>query len=142
MLGAEQEIVANEVAGWRVKLVYWPMLDLGPNSENAAATAFCAGEQDPALFWEAHHTLFQDQMHLYLARRDYFVETAAGLGLDMAAFEACYDGEAMRELLTQLDATRREAGVRQRPTFDVNGQRLLGAQPYEAFAGLIASQLP
>ncbi len=142
MLGAEQEIVANEVAAGRVKLVYWPMLDLGPNSENAAAAAFCAGEQDPALFWEAHHTLFQDQMHLYLARRDYFVETAAGLGLDTVAFEACYDGDETRALLEQLDAARREAGVTQRPTFDVNGQRLLGSQPYEAFAGLIASQLP
>jgi len=142
VLGAEQDIIANELAAGQVKLVFWPMLDLGPNSVNAAATAFCAGEQDPAKFWEAHHALYEDQTRLYLARRDYFVETAAGLGLDTAAFEACYDGDEMRALLAQLDAARREAGVSQRPTFDVNGQRLLGAQPYETFAELIASQLP
>lgn len=142
MLGAERDIVANHVQTGQVKLVYRPMLDLGPNSINAAAAAFCAGEQDQAKFWEAHHALFEDQTRVYLARRDYFVETAAGLGLDVAAFEACYDGDETRALLAQLDATRREAGVTQRPTFDVNGQRLLGAQPYETFAELIASQLP
>jgi hypothetical protein len=48
----------------------------------------------------------------------------------------------VRTLLAELDATRRAADVRQRPTFDVNGQRLLGSQPYETFAEVIASQLP
>jgi predicted DsbA family dithiol-disulfide isomerase len=41
-----------------------------------------------------------------------------------------------------LDSARREAGVSQRPTFDVNGLRLAGAQPYETFAEAIAGQLP
>ncbi len=140
MLGAEKEIVANHVLTGQVKYVYWPMLDLGPNSENAAAAAFCAGEQAPAQFWEYHDTLFENQGSVYLARRDFFIDTAAELGLDTAAFEACYDGDETRALLAQLDATRREAGVRQRPTFDVNGQRLLGSQPYETFAEVLSEQ--
>jgi protein-disulfide isomerase len=118
------------------------MLDLGPNSENAAVAAFCAGEQDPAQFWEYHHTLFENQGSVYLATRDFFVETAAALGLGGAAFESCYDGDATRELVNQLDEARRDKGIRQRPTFDVNGQLLLGAQPYETFAEVIASQIP
>lgn len=142
MLGAEKDIVNNHVLMGQVKMVFWPMLDLGPNSENAAAAAFCAGEQDPAKFWEFHQTLFEDQRTVYLARRDYFVQTAAALGLDGPAFETCFDGGAMRTLLADLDATRREAGVRQRPTFDVNGQRLLGSQPYETFAGIINGARP
>lgn len=142
MLGAEREIVANHVQTGQVKLVYWPMLDLGPNSENAAAAAFCAGEQDPAKFWEAHHALFDGQRSVYLARRDYFVALATGLGLDVAAFEACYDGDEMRATLAQLDSARRDVGVTQRPTFDLNGQRVLGAQPYETFAGIIAGEQP
>lgn len=142
MLGAERDIVANHVLTGQVKMVYWPMLDLGPNSENAAAAAFCAGEQDPALFWAVHHALFEEQRSVYLARRGYFVDTAVALGADEAAFEACYDGEEMRALLAQLDEFRREAGVTQRPTFDVNGRRLLGSQPYETFAGVISAALP
>ena len=90
MLGAEQEIIANHVLNAQVRLVFWPMLDLGPNSANAAAAAFCAGEQDPAAFWAFHDTLFENQGDVYGADRDYFVTTAAGLGVDRAAFEACY----------------------------------------------------
>jgi protein-disulfide isomerase len=142
VLGAEPEIVANHVLAGQVKLVYWPMLDLGPNSENAAAAAFCAGEQDPALFWAVHHALFEDQRSVYLAQRDYFIDTAVAQGADGQAFEACYDGDEMRSLLAELDATRRDAGVTQRPTFDLNGQRILGSQPYETFAEVIAIQLP
>ena len=142
MLGAEQDIVANHVLAGQVRMVYWPMLDLGPNSENAAVAAFCAGEQDPAQFWEYHDTLFENQRDVYLAGRDYFVGTAAALGLDGPTFETCYDGDATRALVAQLDAARREAGVRQRPTFEINGERLVGAQPYETFAEVIASELP
>src|SRR5690606_6724989 len=122
--------------------VYWPMLDLGPNSENAATAAFCAGEQDPALFWAVHHALFEDQRSVYLARRDYFVEAAVAQGVDGTAFEACYDGDEMRALLAELAESRCDAGVTQRPSFDVNGQRLLGSQPYETFAGVITGLLP
>jgi protein-disulfide isomerase len=142
VLGAERDIIANHIMTGQVKLVYWPMLDLGPNSENAAVAAFCAGEQDPAKFWQYHDALFEDQGSVYLARRGFFVALAAELGLDGPAFEACYDGDATRTLLEQLDEARREAGVSQRPTFDVNGVRLAGSQPYETFAEIIAGQLP
>lgn len=142
MLGAERDIIANHVLAGQVKLVYWPMLDLGPNSENAAVAAFCAGEQDPAQFWAYHDALFEDQGSVYLARRGFFVDLAAELGLDGPAFETCYDGDATRALLEELDNARREAGVSQRPTFDVNGLRLAGSQSYEIFAEVIAAQLP
>ena len=142
MLGAEQDIITNHVATGEVRLIYWPMLDLGPNSENAAVAAFCAGEQDPSHFWAYHDTLFENQGSVYLAGRDFFMGVASELGLDGPAFEACYDGEAMRTLLRDLDAARREVDVRQRPTFDINGQRLVGSQPYGTFAEVIATQLP
>lgn len=141
MLGAEQDIIANHVAPGDVRIVYWPMLDLGPNSTNAATAAFCAGEQDPAAFWRMHDHLFGNQRDLYLARRDFFVQTATDLGLDGPTFESCYDSRATRDLLEELDAARRADGVFQRPTFDVGDERLVGAQPYDTFAATIAAQL-
>jgi len=34
-----------------------------------------------------------------------------------------------------------DAGIRSRPVFDINGQRLVGARPFEDFQGIIdASQ--
>ena len=146
MLGAEREIIANHVLNGEVRLVFWPLLDLGPNSANAAAAAFCAGEQDPAAFWSFHDALFANQRDVYGADRDYFVNMAATSGLDGATFEACYDGEAVRSQIEGLDEARRELGVFQRPSFDLASaagtQRLLGALPYDAFADAIAAQLP
>lgn len=146
MLGAEQDIIANHVATGNVKMVFWPMLDLGPNSTNAAAAAFCAGEQAPAEFWRMHDYLFENQRSVYLANRAYFVQAAGALGLDGPAFEACYDGDAVREELRQLDDARRAVSVSQRPTFDivssVGNQRLLGSQPFETFDEIIRSLLP
>lgn len=146
MLGAERDIIANHVVSGEVRLVFWPVLDLGPNSLNAATTAFCAGEQDPAQFWAAHNLLFANQGEIYSANRDTFVNIAAELGLDADAFAACYDGDAVRAQLADLDAARRRQGVNQRPTFvlvsDAGTQRLIGAQPYDTFAAAITGLLP
>jgi len=146
VLGAERDIIANHVDAGEVRLVFWPILDLGPNSVNAATTAFCAGEQDPAQFWAAHDLLFANQGEVYGADRDYFLNVAAGLGLDANAFAACYDGEAVRAQLAELDAARRRQGITQRPTFalvsDAGANRLIGAQPYDTFAAAISRLLP
>lgn len=141
MLGPEKEILANEVAAGQVKIVYWPMLDLGPNSHDSAAAVQCAGEQDPLAFWRYHDTLYENQRSLYLARREFYVDTAVALGLDQAAFERCFDGGASHDLASQLDETRRAAGIFNRPTFTVGRQQLIGSQPYEAFAAAIAAEL-
>lgn len=146
MLGPEKQILADYVSAGYAKLVYWPMLDLGDNSENAAAGTFCAGEQDPLAFWRYHDMMFEDQFSLYMAGRDHFVEAAVALGLDQAAFESCYDGDDVRTLLQTLDQNRRERGIFNRPTIDIaaatsDGQRIIGSQSYETFAAAIEAQL-
>lgn len=147
MQGAEQELIAGPVATGELRLVFWPMLDLGPNSTNSAIAAFCAGEQDPAAFWHVHDRLYGDQRNVYVANRDYFLGTIDGLGLDDAAFATCYDGEEMRQFLETLDQTRRDNGVRVRPTFDIAGptgepERIFGSQSFEAFNAIIQAKLP
>jgi protein-disulfide isomerase len=146
VLGAERQIIADYVNSGRVRLVFWPILDLGRNSVNAAVTAFCAGEQDPAAFWAAHDTLFAQQAEIYGADRDTFLALATNLGLDGPTFEACYDGDTVRAQLAALDDARRRQGITQRPTFDLvtadETQRLFGAQPYDSFAAAIDALLP
>lgn len=141
MLGSEQRIIENYVLSGRARVVFWPVLDHG-DSENATAAALCAGEQDPAAFWAYHDWLFEDQSQVFGADRDYYLDTAAALGLDGATFATCYDGDAARDLAQQLDDARRAANVFNRPTIDINGQRLIGAQPYETFAAAIDASTP
>lgn len=147
MQGVEQDLIAGPVAAGDVKLVFWPMLDLGPNSTNSAVAAYCAGEQDPAAFWQVHDRLYEDQPRVYFAMRDYYLQTVQGLGLDEAAFAACYDGPEIRAILEELDQTRRDNDVRVRPTFDIAGpggepERIFGSQSLAVFEAIIAAKLP
>ncbi len=141
MLGAGREIIADYVAAGLVRVVYWPMLDLGPNSHNAAAAAFCAGEQGVDAFWQMHDRLFEQQSDVFRADRDDFVNTAVALNLDPLAFGQCYDDGRGHTLALTLDNARRELGIVSRPTFDINGARLLGNQPYPVFAATIDNAL-
>lgn len=141
MLGAEKEIIANYVDAGLAKIVFWPMLDLGSNSLNSAAAAYCVGAQDVGLYWEYHDFLFENQRDLYGADRDYFVETAVAIGADRATFEACYYSGDAHAQMSELDQARRQAGVNSRPTIDINGQRAFGAQPFSAFQPFIEAAL-
>ena len=141
MLGAEREIIANYVATGQARIVFWPMLDLGPNSRTAAAAAYCVGEQDVDAYWQYHDLLFEQQSDVYRAERDYFVNTAVSLGIDLQPFANCLDSGRGLEAVEALDAARRELGIVNRPTFDINGARVIGNQPYPIFASTIDDAL-
>lgn len=142
MVGPEQQIIEQYVAAGQVQIIYWPITDLGVNSINAAATAYCAGEQDPALFWDVYYTLFQNYGQTYRGDRAYFLETAVAAGADEAQFAACFDSGEKQGLVQALDQERRDNGIRQRPTFEINGQQLFGAVPFSTFEGAIEDVLP
>lgn len=136
MLGTEPDIVANFVENGEVKIVFWPVLNHGDPSTYSTLTALCVGQQDPALFWDVHQILFQNQDQLWGANRDYYVNTAVSVGADQAAFEACYDGPNGLADVMELDALRRERGIYSQPTFDINDNIFAGAASYDTFAQL------
>ena len=142
MLGVEPEIVSNYVDTGQVKLVFWPMLDHGSHSLNAHAAAECIGRQSVDAFWDVHDSFFENQSELWGAERSYFVETAANVGVDQAAFEVCYDSGMGHEAVVELDRIRRNLGILSRPTFNINGIKIVGAQPFAFFSEYIDSILP
>ncbi len=142
MLGAEPEIIDNYVEQGQVRIVFWPMLDHGNASLNAHAAADCVGRQDVDAFWMIHDQFFRDQGRLWQADRDYFVNAAVATGIDKGAFEACYDSGIGHATVTELDSIRRNLGVWNRPTFTINGQLLVGSQPFEIFEQFILAALP
>jgi protein-disulfide isomerase len=141
VLGAEREVIANFVESGQARLVYWPMLDHGNASLNAHAAADCIGRQDVDAFWQVHDDFYANQGDLWQADRSYFVNAAVAQGLDQAAFEECYDSGTGHSAVTELDSIRRQNGVFNRPTFDINGQLLIGSQPFNVFAQFIEASL-
>ena len=141
MLGAEPEIIANYVDRDLVRIVFWPMLDHGNDSLNAHAAADCVGRQSTDAFWIVHDQFFANQEDLWQENRDYFVAAAVAAGVDQAAFEECFDNGTGHATVTELDSIRRGLGVFNRPTFDINGQLLVGSQPFSVFANFIEAAL-
>jgi protein-disulfide isomerase len=94
----------------------------------AAEAARCAGEH--GRFWEYHDLLFVAQPAF--SRPD-LVLYAGRLGVPRERFEACLDSGRHRGAVRADMAEGRAAGVTGTPTFFVNGRRLVGAQPIEAF---------
>ena len=142
MLGTEKLLITEFVDTGELQMIYWPVLNHGQPSVFATLTAFCAGWQDPALFWTAHDILFENMSALWSANRDYYVQTAVSIGADQATFEACYDNPDSIAHILDLDQIRQERGVFSQPVFDINGTVYFGAAPYDVFAGVIRSELP
>jgi len=107
-----------------------------PQAENAAIAAECAHRQGQ--FWEYTDLVFADQARLSPGMLE---DKAEEVGLDMDAFEACYDDRAPAG---EIEADMREADrlqVSGTPTFFVNGTRLVGAQPVDVFNRAISPHI-
>lgn len=103
-----------------------------PHAEAAAIAGECANRQGK--FWEFADRVFRRQSELDPELLD---GIATELGLDKAAFDQC---RADPSVAAEVAADQQEAErlkVDGTPTFIVNGQRVLGAQPVGVFNEVI-----
>lgn len=117
-----------------------PLADIHPSAVLASHVAGCAAEQ--GAFWPMHDRLFAGTS----AREwgggpdaDYglFLAYADELELDSAAIDACI---RTNRLASAIQADVREAYGRQlrsTPSFLINGQPMIGAQPFSSFKSTI-----
>lgn len=106
------------------------------NACAAARAAICAGAQGPEKFWQYAEKLFSGA-----TEPTDLPEHAKALGLDEASFAACQKEPATAaRIATDIEACSK-AGVVAVPVFLINGRRLAGAQPIEAFKALIDEEL-
>lgn len=125
----------------KVRLGYWNFAFLGPESNWAAEAAECAADQDK--FWEYHDKLFNSQAgeNQGAFNKDNLKKFAEELGLDTSAFNACLDSGKYAQLIQDDSRAASAMGVSSTPTFVINGQTLLGAQPFEMFKQVIDKEL-
>jgi protein-disulfide isomerase len=124
-----------------VKLVFSHILDYGGRSELASQAAECAGDQ--GRFWEMHDRMFEQQSLLWGPdERGALEQIATGQKLDLAQFNNCLDSKKYLDKVRQMHLAAKQAGIRIRPTFDINGQRVQGALAYEPLSTIIDGLLP
>ncbi len=120
-----------------VRVVYrdYP-LPFHQNAVPAAVAARCSGEQGK--YWEMHDALYTESQGLSDAL---YTRVATGLKLDGARFTKCMNDPKQRAAVQADMKAGSAAGVDGTPAFFVNGIKLTGAQPPEAFEKVIAEEL-
>jgi len=118
-------------------LGYFNFAFLGEESLWAAEAAECAGDQDA--YWEYHDYLFSHQNgeNQGAFSKDNLKKFAVELKLDAQAFNECMDSGKYTQLITDQTNFARQLGVQSTPSFLVNGQGVVGAQPFDSFKQLI-----
>jgi protein-disulfide isomerase len=123
----------------KVKFIYRHFAVLGKPSEIGAQAAECAWEQGK--FWEYHDKLFASAASLLAFSDGKLKSYAQELGLKDRAFNQFLDSGRHLKKVEGETAIGALLGARGTPAFFLNGQLLVGAQPFEVFASLIEKEL-
>ena len=102
----------------------------------AAEAALAANEQGK--FWPYHDKLFANQQALDRPSLEKYAEE---LGLNMGKFKAALDSGKFKD---KVDSDAKEGaavGATGTPTFFINGTKVVGAQPFDAFKTVIDTEL-
>ncbi len=136
-------IEADQIANGNIVLIYYdfPLNNIHPQATAAANAARCAGEYGAAAYWSMHDQLFKNPgSWSNQAAEDVFISIADIIGIDdVAAFQACIlSNKYEQEIQADLDSGV-TLGVSGTPSFFINGQLLVGAQPLTVFNEAIAT---
>lgn len=140
----EEDMIAEYVDTGKVRLMYYVVGFLGPESVNSAEAAYCAAAQN--YFWEFHDVVFapvnfsNGNVGGYSDAK--LIDMAGKVaGMDTQAFSACM---ASDEKIPEVQAAHDVAaslGVSGTPAFVINGQVLGGAQPFSRLQQVIEEAL-
>ncbi len=133
-------IISNDIADGNVLFIYrdYP-LSIHAQAPAAANAARCAGEQGAAAYWQMHDSIFESLGEWSGAHaNDYFIGLAEGDGLDVEAFSKCVteDRHAAKVQADFQEGAQR--GINSTPSFFINNQPFIGAQPLPAFQSAIS----
>jgi protein-disulfide isomerase len=124
--------------GDKIRLVFrdLPLTSIHPNAAKAAEASQCAHEQGK--YWAMHEKMFANQGTLDVEN---LKKTAAGLGMDAAAFDKCLDSGKYTAEWQKDSQDAEKYGVTSTPAFFINGRPIVGAMPEDQFARVIDEEL-
>jgi len=123
----------------KVLFVYrdYPLESLHPGATNVAATVNCAGEQ--GRFWEFHDAFYDQQANISEVLVDRLVKE---YGMNRNVLDACrQSGKEHEEIARSIQDAITNGEVSGTPTFFINGQKIVGSQPFSTFQKAIEAAL-
>ena len=135
-------LLENQIANGEALLVFYdyPITSIHPQALVAANAARCAGEQSATAYWEMHDALFGNSSEWANGRAEtVFSKYAAGLGLDVTQFDECQASDRYHDTIMADVDYGTEQGISSTPSFFINEQPLIGAQPLDVFNQVITA---
>lgn len=134
------QIRSEYIATGKAKLYFrhYP-LSFHPKAVPLAHVAECANDQDA--FLKMHDKIFDNATTVSTSTDETYTQWATELGLDVAAFNSCYQAKTHQKEIDEDFAAGSAVGVSGTPTFYINGKQLVGAQPFAAFKAIIDEEL-
>ena len=137
----ESSLIKDYVNTGKVKFAFRNYAFLGQESTWAAEASYCANEQGK--FWDYHDYLYkhQGQENSGAFSKANLEQFASDLGLNTSQFNQCLEQDKYASQVASEVKEGQTAGVNGTPTSFVDGQSVVGAQPYSAFKTLIDQEL-
>lgn len=148
------ELVKNYIDTGKAKLVFrdLPLSFHDPMATKEAVAANCAREQgDDSTYFKFHDEIFKRTTSNGNGLDDTKINTiASDLGLNTTDFKTCYDSQKSKDEVAKDLADAGSAGASGTPSFvigkstdsgEIEGQLLVGAQPFAAFKTIIDEKL-
>lgn len=134
------KVMANYAGKVRLHFRHFP-LDFHKEAPKAGEASMCAEEQGK--FWEYHDALYRNQGSINggTFSDEKLIELAGETGLDTESFESGLTSGRFESIVERDLREAQDAGIQGTPSFIVNGQRLVGPQPLEAFEQVIEEEL-
>lgn len=143
-----EEILQEEVLkeyGDQVRFVYkqMPLVSIHPWSRVASEVGLCvlkgAGND---VYWKYHREVFARQREVQAHTAELqLLDLAKEVGAERDEVERCVGSGAAEPIITATLEEAETLGIHSTPTFFINGRRLSGAQPPDAFKALIEPEL-
>lgn len=141
---AVPKIKKNYVDTGKVRLVWkdFPLDRLHPWATPAAEAMECVYRQNEKAFWPVKNKIFANQNSISQSNVNQQIKSwAAEEGVSKSAVQSCLDSGNPGEAVQADKSEGRSIGVSGTPTAIVNGQKIVGAQPYSRFKTIIESEL-
>lgn len=135
---AEKQLITDYVNTGKASFVFRNFAFLGQQSIWASEAAECAAEQGK--YWEYYNWLFSNQApesDLNYYSKANLTKYAGRVDLNTTQFASCLNSDKYTKRVADDSASGEAAGVTGTPTVFINGQKIVGAQPFENFKAVI-----
>ncbi len=150
---AGKQIRDAYVASGKVKIEFRPYPIFGGESPKLLAGAYCVAAQHPSAFTLYHDRLFAYMWDNYYKRGAYDAAVQpvivgsvlsailSDIGIDEAAYTACLNADSTKAAFNAALEASGPDGVQGTPTLLINGQKIVGPQPFEIYKTVLDLQL-